>query len=124
MRPCAMIYREQPDTPWEPFDFALAEAYTLMEAEKCGQCNNPIWLCNSNSTNLRFQVKTHTCRAARALEEYKDGLKPKDQRAKKDDKKFWGKYYSTEALPIYEDDPMPTRKEFFSDGTIEGKGKV
>lgn len=121
MRPCAMIFREQPDEPWGLFDFALVEAYTIMNDEKCQLCGNPVWLCQSTSRDVQFQVKTYTCRATKALETFKDKNKPKGQKAKPEEKKFWGQYYSSVPKPVFPDVPLPSRKDFFEDGKIEGK---
>lgn len=108
-----MIFRLQPDTPWEPFDFALVEAFRIMEKEKCGACGNPIWLCRSTSNNVTFRVETSMCYASRELERKKDADRPKGERAKAADKKHWGKSYYTVPKTIVPDTELPTRKDYY-----------
>lgn len=115
IRPCAMIFREQPDTPWEDFDFVLVEAYQMLISETCPSCGQYIWVCRSGSTNVRFNVNSSVCYGERALEEYKNKKLPMQERskAKKEHGKDWGRTYFVEALPVDEDEPMPTRKEYY-----------
>lgn len=114
-----MIFHEQPTDPWTDYDFALIEAYQTIQDEICSQCGNPIWLCRSTNNALHFKVKTGECRGALALERHKDAKKPAKDRAKKDEKAEWGKFYFTEVdlLPVEKDagTPMPTRKDFYEE---------
>lgn len=94
------------------WDFALIEAFQILEDEKCSQCGNPVWLCRSNSNKFIFEVNNETCYATKALEQHKDGKLPAKDRAKAADKKDWGKfYYTTPKLLPYEE-TMPTREDF------------
>ena len=91
-----MIFRAQPSDPWEPFDFALLEAYQTLKDETCSQCGHPVWLCRSTDRAIIFKSKQTTCQATRALENTKDSKKPQKDRAKADEKKEWGRFWYTE----------------------------
>lgn len=119
-----MLFRAQPSDPWEPFDFALIEAYQTMKDETCPQCGHPLWLCRSNSNVIHFKVKNVTCNATRALERYKDDKKKGKDKASPEEKKNWGTSFYTEVdlLPLEKEagTPMPTRKDYFDSLPKEG----
>ena len=107
-----MIFHEQPTDPWNDFDFKLLEAYQILEDETCPLCNQPIWLCRSDSSELQFKVKSATCFADRELKlaEEKRNSKNKSDAAKR---KEFGKYYFTEPYMLNEAD-LPTRRDYLS----------
>ena len=115
-----MIFRTQPTKKWNNWDFALVEAFQTLEDEICKQCGNPVWLCRSNSNKFEFQVKEEICHATRKLEFVKDNKKKVKERASKEDRNNFGKFYY--ALPkLYPfEDKMPTRDDFL----VEKRGLV
>ena len=116
IRPCAMIFHEQPTDPWLPFDFKLLEAYQMLQDETCPQCGHPIWLCRSTSNNVAFKVQTATCYADRALKEAEDSKKPKKEKADKATRSEWGEYkYTLPYTPPNSEGGLPTRREFYEE---------
>lgn len=116
IRPCSMIFHEQPTDPWIPFDFKLIEAYQRLQDETCPKCGHPVWLCRSGSPNVMFHVRETYCQSERAMREFEDSKKPKNERTKGKDKREWGRIYYTEpAVPHNIDAELPTRREFYEE---------
>ena len=110
-----MIFRTQPTKKWNNWDFALIEAFQILDDEVCKQCGNPVWLCRSNSNKFEFRVKEEVCYASRKLEQVKDGKKKTKDRAPKSDRDNFGKYYyAVPALYPFED-TMPTSADFIAE---------
>lgn len=119
IRPCAMVYHEQPTDKWSILDFQLLEAYQTIEDEKCPQCGQPIWLCRSTNPNVEWTVKEDVCYASRAKEE-KEARRHKKPREKIDAKEraSWGRIeYATPRVisTAPEGTTLPTRKDFYSE---------
>lgn len=116
IRPCAMIFHEQPTDDWTPFDFMLIEAYQMLQDEICPKCGHPVWLCRSNSQNVAFRVTGAVCQAERSLREYEDQKKSRDKRASKIDKQEWGVfYYTSPFVPQNIEGGLPTREQFYTE---------
>lgn len=112
IRPCAMIFREQPGKDWEPYDFALIEAYQILQDEVCPKCGQPIWLCRSDSPRIEFGVEETVCYATRAIEE-RNAKSGKDKPTK-EQRKEWGRIrYAVPRVPDNETGDLPTRKDFY-----------
>ena len=115
IRPCAVIYREQPDTDWTTLDFQLLEAYQIIEDEKCPQCGNPVWLCRSTADNIEWASKTSVCQATKA-KEAKTAARDKTHKVDAKTKAGWGRIdYVVPRVPSYfpEGTELPTRKDFY-----------
>lgn len=117
IRPMAMIFHLQPNTPWEDMDFLLLEAYQMLQDEICPKCGHPIWLCRSQSNRVIFEVGETYCGGERAIEEYRDSKKPRNERAKPAERKEWGRslYTTPKVPPQLKDAELPTREEFYKE---------
>ena len=110
-----MIFRTQPTKKWNNWDFALIEAFQILDDEICKQCGNPVWLCRSNSNKFEFQVKEEICYATQKLERVKDVKKKPKERASKEDRANFGKFYYTIPKLYPFEDEMPTRKDYIAE---------
>ena len=116
IRPCSIVFHEQPTKPWTELDFKLLEAYQQLQDEICPQCGQPVWLCRSNAQNIEWSVEETTCWASRAVEEKKWKHDHKKGSPKKEDKAEWGRVlYPVPRVPNYlgETAVLPTREEFY-----------
>ena len=121
MRPCAIVYHEQPSDPWTTLDFQLIEAYQKIEDEKCPQCGNPVWICRSTDKNVEWVVRDSICYASRAKEEKEANRNKKSRREKvsASERASWGRIeYATPRIisTAPEGTKLPTRKDFYSGG--------
>jgi len=57
-------------TKWNKWDILVAEAYEIVQREKCGQCGLPIWICRSDDEDIQFSIKRDTCHAIATKERY------------------------------------------------------
>ena len=110
-----MLLREQPNTPWTQMDYAILEAYQMLQDEICPQCGQPIWLCRSTSNNIEWTAQTEICYASRRREEA-EWNDHNDKKATAKDRKNWGKV--TYVLPRViasapEGTELPTRTEYY-----------
>lgn len=118
LKPTSFILRRQPTEPWEPLDFALLEALTIIESETCNSCGNFIWLCDWPDRDVQMKSGTRLCHGARAIRQRQNkGIKDKKQQ--KEDAKGqheWGvSYYSYPELdPQSERTELPTRREYYA----------
>lgn len=112
IRPCAVIFREQPTAPWEDFDYLLLEAYQIMQDETCNQCGHPRWLCRDDSNTFLWSVKEDVCFATQAMKEKQNKQLPDKDREK--DKKViaeWGRSTYVIPKPYDESQKLPTRSQ-------------
>ena len=119
IRPCSMVFHEQPDKSWTEMDFKLLEAYQQLQDEICPSCGQPVWLCRSTSQNISWSVHETTCQYTKAVEEKKWRLDHKKGSPKKEDRASWGRIlYATPQVPSYLDGSveLPTRDEFYQNG--------
>ncbi len=114
MRPTAMIFREQPNKPWEPYDFKLLEAYQVLQDETCQHCGNPLWLCRSPDSNVRPVVRVARCQGKAALER-REKARSDDKRAKKVKDLRPGEYEYVVFEPVLEEKPLPTRSDWLEE---------
>lgn len=115
IRPCAMIFHQQPNADWVPFDFKLLEAYQILQDETCPKCGHPIWLCRSEGNNVAFRVRWAICYADRALKQTEASkLKGDEKKNAQKSSGDWGRYFYTEPFnPPNADGPMPTRSQYY-----------
>lgn len=120
-----MIFHEQPTAQWLPFDFKLLEAYQMLQDETCPKCGHPIWLCRSDSNNIEFKVATAVCYADRAVQQYEDNQKKKDNKASASERSKFGQYvYTKPHRPPTANGPLPSRKEFYDEMAVKAGSKV
>lgn len=126
IRPCSMIFYEQPTDPWVKFDFMLIEAYQILQDETCPKCGHPVWLCRSEANTVQFKVGVNICYAERALKEYEDQKKSRGEREK--DKKTrgeWGTFYSLSPfVPENVEGKLPTRSDFYDQMSVKAADKI
>jgi hypothetical protein len=83
------------------------EAMTIMEAEKCRKCGNPVWLCHTTNNAVDFEVEKNTCYGDAELQDYEKN----NQNAPLE----VGEYLTVKAVGIKNDDgsydPLPSRME-------------
>ena len=117
IRPSAMIFHEQPNDPWNDFDFMLLEAYQMLQDETCNECGNPIWVCrNDTASNVGFKIKMAKCFGKAELDKWYE----KEEQSKTKKKRF-GEYPYIVAY-TYDDGPMPSRMEYYK--SMSDKDKV
>jgi hypothetical protein len=46
---------------WLPIDFMIAEAYQMLQSERCPQCGLPVYICHSTDRRLRIEIREDTC---------------------------------------------------------------
>lgn len=101
------MMRKPKETPWEPIDFALVEAFEVLELETCKDCGYPIWVCRWNvDGRMGVRVDTVRCEGLAETEKWFDA---------QGDKKPAGTHPIAvyELLPFAEEDGWPTRKEYY-----------
>lgn len=106
LRPTCMLTDEQPNAPWSRADKKLAIAYTILNRETCTKCGQPLWICRSTDSKLRFKVRRAVCFASQELEKYSESKNGKNLKK--------GEYIY--AVPEYDADPeapLPSRLEYF-----------
>jgi hypothetical protein len=102
----AMVFYVQPTAAWEPFDFKLLEAYQILQDETCNMCGQPIWICRSDSSNIRIKVRKTQCNVSAELEKKQES----DEKHKRKMKP--GEYYYT-TVETYDGGHLPSRAEFY-----------
>jgi hypothetical protein len=68
IRPSALILGKDSRKPWGKWDLLIAEAYQILQSERCGQCGLPIWICHSEDSDIEFDLIDDTCFATRERE--------------------------------------------------------
>lgn len=101
-----MVFYAQPTDPWEPYDFKLLEAYQILQDETCSMCGQPIWICRSDSSNVRIKVRKTQCNVSAELEKKQESDEKRKSKLKP------GEYYYT-VVETYDKGPLPTRREFY-----------
>lgn len=108
-----MIFHEPPGDPWTSFDFKLLEAYQILQDETCPSCGNPLWVCRSSDSSIRFKMQKSVCFAEKYEEEWK---RQKSRRLGKGEQWQPGPgehWYPVLNLP--EGAPMPTRQAYIEE---------
>jgi hypothetical protein len=67
-----MIMQTQPRDDWDEFDFLLIEAYQILESERCSQCGLPRWICHSEDSDVRIDLRDDTCFVKREIDAEKE----------------------------------------------------
>jgi len=103
-----MLFHEQPNEPWNEFDFLLLEAYQILQDETCAQCGNPIWIChNEEASAVGFKIKSSKCFAQAELERHQE----KEEKKKTKSKKYGERPY---IVPFtYDGSDLPSRGEYY-----------
>jgi hypothetical protein len=73
-----MILHTQPTKPWDKHDFLLIEAFEILEAERCGQCGLPKYICHSDDFEVRFRIEEDQCAAMVEKESYEERARGSD----------------------------------------------
>lgn len=119
IRPCAMIFHEQPTDDWIPFDFLLLEAYQRLQDEICPRCGHPVWLCRSKSNTVDFKVQSGLCYAEKALKVAEVGRisDKKSRDAAKKELRHAGQFWYTVPYvpPNIPNGELPTRDDYYSE---------
>jgi hypothetical protein len=82
VRPSALILGKDSRKPWSKWDLLIAEAYEIMQRERCGQCGLPRWICHNQEVD-HFAVVPDVCFAKREIDSAQEaektqrGAKPK-----------------------------------------------
>lgn len=101
-----MVFYAQPTDPWEPYDFKLLEAYQILQDETCSMCGQPIWICRSDSSNIRIKVRKTQCNVSAELEKKQESDEKRKHKLKP------GEYYYT-VVETYDGGPLPGRSAFY-----------
>jgi hypothetical protein len=67
---------------WSKWDILLAQAYQILEDERCPQCGLPRYICQNDDRDIDFRVETEQCAAM----EKKESFEQREQE-KRDKKK-------------------------------------
>jgi|AntAceMinimDraft_7_1070363.scaffolds.fasta_scaffold01931_6 hypothetical protein len=103
-----MLFHEQPNEPWNEFDFLLVEAMQILQDETCNQCGNPIWICrNEEANNVGFKIKKSKCFAQAELDKHRE-----KEEKKKTSKKAYGETDYASAY-TYDGTEFPSRQSYY-----------
>lgn len=86
-------------------DYGLAEAYKIFEDERCQQCGTHMWHAYSDNQNIKFDIEEIKCEACVVLDDHNE--KQKDKKP--------GITPSIKTDTYFEDDPLPTRSDWFQE---------
>lgn len=107
LRPSAHIMAlKKPSSDWSVWDHKLAVAFSRLNAEMCDKCGNPIWLCRTSDSRVRFEVDTYVCYADKELS------KRREEREKRKKKLKDGEYEFVRAVPDTNAN-LPTRDDYY-----------
>lgn len=70
MRPSSLILGKDSRRPWGKWDLLLAEAYQILQDERCPQCGLPRYICNNDSQDVQFRIVEEQCVALVKRDEY------------------------------------------------------
>lgn len=112
MRPTAVILAKNPYRKWNDYDHLLMRAYKQAKLEDCPHCNLPRYLCNNDSSDIRFKIEKFDCKATQAIEkrrklDYPNGDVPSDIQ-------YIASPYSTEGRPL-----VDYRYEYYKDQVVQ-----
>lgn len=112
-----MLFHTQPDTPWEPLDFKLIEAFQMLEDETCPKCGQPTWLCRNPDPRVEFRVEETVCFATKAVEEKRfsrQNTGKNKKAATPAERKSWGLVeYPVPFVPKSVGGELPLRSEYY-----------
>lgn len=101
--PTSLLTEKQPSEEWSREDKKLAMAWTLLQHETCGYCAQPLWVCRTESSNVRFRTQKGVCFAKQAQDKYAESKQGKDLKP--------GEYLYTTAY-TQDGSPLPSRREY------------
>lgn len=61
VRPSAFILGKDSRKPWGKWDILLAEAYQILQDERCGHCGLPRYICHNTSERIQFRIAEDEC---------------------------------------------------------------
>ena len=70
--PTSLILGKQKSSLPTKWDLLLAEAEKTLEMERCPQCGNPRWVCQSDDSDIDFRVYDETCNAMRKKQQQEE----------------------------------------------------
>lgn len=115
-RPTTLVFRRQPNSLWDEWDFKLLEAFQIVDDETCTMCGNPVWQCQSKTRDIGFKVVERVCFATREIEEYRASAS--NNTVDKETRERWGRYevakpFTTPSGDIEQiaEEPIPSRLE-------------
>lgn len=60
--PSSLILGTESKGKWDSkWDTLVAEAYEIVQREKCPQCGLPRWICGNDSEDVQFHVNQESC---------------------------------------------------------------
>lgn len=83
-------------------DYGLAEAYKIIEDERCPQCGVHMWHAYSTEQDIQFSIEEQKCESCAVLDEHND---------KQKDKKHG--VTPTIKTTTYSGEDLPTRRSWF-----------
>lgn len=79
-RPSSFILGVDGDGKWNKWDILVAEAYEIVQREKCGQCGLPRWICQNDSEDIQFKVHQDSCFAMQKKDDKETQLTKNDKK--------------------------------------------
>ena len=67
---------------WSKWDIVLAQAFQILENERCSQCGLPRYICGNDSRDIDFRIEKQVCYATIAREKYEKAEEKKRGKAK------------------------------------------
>ena len=67
---------------WSKWDIVLAQAFQILENERCSQCGLPRYICGNDSRDVDFRIEKQVCYATIAREKYEKAEEKKRGKAK------------------------------------------
>lgn len=99
---------------WSADDLTIAEAYHIMQSERCQQCGLPKWICHNEDSDIYFKTVDDTCFATRELESIDESKRknkkyspPKGVRVRPEPHTFSKKPFDPEMREKYYDSLQP-----------------
>lgn len=74
-RPTTFLRKAQPFGEWDDLDFSLAEAWRIMQDERCQQCGLPRYVCHSENPDIQFEIDVEQCQAVAEVAMYEKSEK-------------------------------------------------
>lgn len=100
------------------WDLLLAEAEVLVEMERCKQCGQPRYICQSEDSDIAFDIRVETCHATQARE------KAEKARNKNRKEPEVGVVMGTEAYSLSRTDLEEFRQPFYEQTMKEREAKA
>lgn len=70
VRPSSLILGADTSKPWGKWDLLLAEAYQILQDERCPQCGLYRWICGNDDEAVQFDVVEESCVAIAEKDKY------------------------------------------------------